>query len=94
MLELTALFGDSMKLRIESVGNGYILHVSYDENGIKEKFVYEDAELENYHALHALQKMLNDIVNLLGMSGSRHDKQRIYVKLEPGDKYIDASSQE
>lgn len=79
-----------MEMYIRTVGNGYLLRVSHDINEPHQEFVYEDNGLDKHSGLEPLKKMLNDIIDLVGAAGSRYDKERICVRLEPGDKYEDS----
>jgi len=65
-----------MKMTIESVDNGYVVSA---ENYC---FVYQEGGPENH-----IQEMLLDLLDLIGESGGRHDKERIYIDIRPGDKY-------
>ena len=54
-------------------------------------FIVEDKE-EPYVAVYGdevedIQEMMSDLINTLGYTGSRHDAERLYVRIEPGDKY-------
>ena len=58
-------------------------------------FIVEDKE-EPYVAVYGddvedIQEMMSDLINTLGYTGSRHDAERLYVRIEPGDKYEERS---
>ena len=67
-----------MKVTIESVENGF----KVEHEG--KVFVYE---LDENETPIALQSALWAIVELLGESGTRYDKERIRISLVRGDKY-------
>lgn len=52
----------------------------------QKKAVFEHTEQEGGDVI-ALQNMLWYIVDQLGLSGGRYDKNRIHIEIRPGDKY-------
>ena len=65
-------------ITIERVANGFIMH--YDDDETKETYIYPETYL-------GARELLIDIRDAIGMAGSRYDDKRIYVTVEPGDKY-------
>jgi hypothetical protein len=61
-------------IQIERALNGYIVHT---EEGTT---VYQDD-------IHGVQELMYDLLHEMGHTGSRYDMERIYVRIEPGDKY-------
>jgi hypothetical protein len=73
-----------MSVTILRADNGYI--VSEDNSDIQgvSNIVVFDVESQGKHAV---ADMLWHILNTLGEGGSRYDQERIYITIEPGDKY-------
>lgn len=68
-----------MKIIITSVENGYILTSWYEnepETKTRQVFSEDDA-----------RGMLSSVIEQLGLIGSRHDEERLYVIKAPGDKH-------
>lgn len=81
------------ELEITLVENGFILTEyiddgkdSYPKEKVRQVFEILDQEETQ---VFAAQRLLQTIVDKLGLTGSRYDKHRLYIKLEPGDKYED-----
>lgn len=85
-----------MKITIESVDNGFLVetHETVQDTDHKSTLVYQIDEYNNFGEIDALQSALYEIINLLGLSGSRHDEKRIRVVLEAGDKYVNPTDSE
>lgn len=62
-----------MKLTIERASNGFILSGEEVHEVVQEK---EDSELE------ALQTLLYSVLDWAGYYGSKHDAQRLFVRIE------------
>lgn len=77
--------GIAMKLEIQTVKNGYIMKDV--ESG--DTFVYqENSDLgETGSEVRCFVDLLQDLDELIGPSTSRYSKERIFVRVEPGDKY-------
>ncbi len=79
------------EIKIESMSNGAVLSYNgYDDEGkpFKEKTVFEfdiDSEHGNWEGLIGL---LWQVVELLGVCGSRYDEKRLYIGLIHGDKFV------
>ncbi len=76
-----------MKIEIRSVSNGYVL-LEFEENDDmrpSEYRIFQEKDEGNDHIL----ELLNNVLSTLGHSGSRHDKNRIYIITAPGDKHAD-----
>jgi hypothetical protein len=67
-----------VKIIIEIISNGVVVKYP-DEDKIS--YVFDNDKPEQ------CVEMLYNILDTLGMSGSRYDKKRIYIKIEHGDKY-------
>jgi hypothetical protein len=72
-----------MNLKIVRASNG--LHVQEKEN--EWNAIYLDT-------IEGKQEFLFDLLDVLGWQGSRHDAERIYIRIEPGDKYISTETLE
>ncbi len=70
-------------MEIIRVGNGYKLRMAGDAELIMEAVV-EDAEDDE---LKAGEELLWTVMEHFGFGGSRHDKERITITREPGEKY-------
>jgi hypothetical protein len=66
----------NLMITIRHAANGFI--VEHDEE--MHPSVYGDT-------VEDMQEMLYDILTFVGHTGSRHDAKRIYIRVEPGDKY-------
>jgi hypothetical protein len=75
--------GAHMRVNIEKVVNGFIMRVFEDET------VYEPDTYVFGHddPVDAGFDMLWQLIETLGLRGSRHDSQRLRVIVEAGDKY-------
>ena len=72
-------------LKIRRVSNGWILEAPNDNDVITEEVIQEEETEEG--ELEAGKDMLLAVADYFGLLGSRHDKKRIRVVLEPGEKY-------
>jgi len=75
-------------ITIKVADNGFILShtVTFDNDPPDHTdYVYQNNEEDD--GLSAMADMLRTINDLLGPSTSRYSKERIYVNIEPGDKY-------
>jgi len=71
-----------MTITIERTDNGFILR---GEEGIQ---VFEESDdCQQGVDVEAVRRLLYGVVEMLGVSGSRHDAKRISITTEPGDKY-------
>lgn len=74
-----------MKFEIRRVQNGAVLRVEPDDpDAATEEVVYQEVEDDE---LEAFAGFLRHLVDHYGPTTSRHSPQRIYVSVEPGDKY-------
>jgi hypothetical protein len=78
-----------LRLTIDTVFNGYVLTApSCDVDERTKVFEYrEDSELDPDP--QTVARLLYEIIETIGAYGSRHDKERVRVVVEPGDKYMD-----
>lgn len=74
-----------MRFEIRRAKNGLILTAidQNDENG-KEEIVYQEKEEDEVECFADFLRLLDDTY---GPSTSRYSPKRIYIKVEPGDKY-------
>lgn len=72
-----------MKIEIKQAANGYVLDV-FETHELKE---YKAMSLIFKDDLSSLKDMLGEITDLLSPSISRHDEERIYNVMLPGDKH-------
>lgn len=74
----------SWKLEIERVSNGLILRDEEDET--TEVYTFDESDdnvaTAGQHAIWSLMEKLD-------LTGSRYDKDRLRIRVEPGDKYTD-----
>lgn len=76
-----------MSLIIKMASNGWILEDHSDTEMVRvEVFEGGDREEED---VQAMQRLLFTINDLVGPSTSRYSAHRIYVRIEPGDKFED-----
>ena len=77
-------------VKITKVSNGYVVTypVYYDEEGkiFLEKEVFEDKENDDLGYVDSLHNALWSLIEHLGCYGSRYDKKRVRINIEPGDK--------
>ena len=69
-----------MKLTIESAENGFLIKGKEDCNGLPTKWV-------TTNDLDGQKEMFFTILEYFGLSGNRHDKERLAIKIEHGEKY-------
>jgi hypothetical protein len=77
-------------VEITRVGNGYICRFPRDEGdpGWAAEVITDD-EMDD---LLSGQELLWWVLDYFALSGSRHDKERLTIRREPGDKYPYPSS--
>jgi len=71
-----------MKIIIEPVDYGAIYTIVNDEGHARSVYAFEEDDLDD------LVGMLHDLVEDIGMDGSRHSKERIRVTVAHGDKFM------
>lgn len=76
-----------MSLIIKMVSNGWILEDHSDPEMVRVE-VFEGGEREE-EEVKAMQRLLWTIDSLVGPTTSRYSEHRIYVRIEPGDKFED-----
>lgn len=81
----------TMEVKVKAVENGFI--VEYPSDVVSNTltavvFQSEDEDTDK----HKFATMLRYLLDHFGLTGSRYDKERIYVELRPGDKYEEPSS--
>jgi hypothetical protein len=72
-----------MNVTIKTVSNGLILTHKIEDETAQEVFEYSDNEVDKF------AEFLYRLSDLIGPSTGRHDAKRIYIKVAPGDKYLD-----
>ena len=70
-------------ITIRRVNNGYVLISKQDDEQLELVF---EVKLEGDKEV-SVRDLLHAILDELGMTGSRHDAKRIYVKVAPGEKH-------
>ena len=78
----------SYELKITRVENGYLLEGIFLESEEASFFVLEDEKDE----MRSGEKLLWEVIEYFGLSGSRYDKERLRITREQGDKYADNDS--
>ena len=73
-----------MKITIEQVSNGWLLHY-LDDADSPVTTCYELTELGSQVA--PFKYLIYDILDLMGPSTSRYSPERIEIRVVPGDKY-------
>lgn len=81
-----------MSLVIKMVMNGWILEDHADPELVRIQ-VFEGGDREE-DDVKAMQQLLYTINDLVGPTTSRYSKHRIYVRIEPGDKFEDLQESE
>lgn len=76
-----------MSLVIKMVMNGWILEDHSDPELVRIQ-VFEGGDSEE-DEVKAMQQLIYTINDLVGPTTSRYSKHRIYVRIEPGDKFED-----
>lgn len=80
-----------MNIDIRSAKNGLILKVRYrDDDPETEEVVHQQDEDDDVEAFAAF---LYYLVENFGPSTSRYSPKRIYIRVEPGDKYEGPSAE-
>ena len=81
-----------MKFEIRRVQNGAVLHVEPDYPDAKaEEVVYQETEMDE---VEAFAEFLRHLVDHYGPHTSRYSPKRIYVRVEPGDKFEPPAKQQ
>jgi len=72
-----------LELRIRPAQNGWIVRETDDDDldGVESVFEIPDSE---HGDLEAMQGLLYHIIETFGLIGSKHDKKRLRVDIEPG----------
>jgi hypothetical protein len=74
-----------MKFEIRRVQNGAVLRVEPNcPDAEPEEVVYQETETDE---IEAFAEFLRYLVDHYGPSTSRYSAKRIYIRVEPGDKY-------
>lgn len=73
----------TFNLTITRESNGYVLDGAYGL-GSRGRTVIEDDEMDG---LKSHEHLLLEVMEYFGFQGSRHDKERIKIIREKGDKY-------
>ncbi len=73
---------DDGALKIVRATNGWVM----TQDG--ETYVVE----RDGSSAEVAQRLLWEVIELLGLSGSRYDAERVTVIMKPGDKYVDPGS--
>jgi len=77
--------GEAMKFEIRRVQNGAVLRVEADyPDAETEEIVYQEMEADE---IEAFAEFLRCLVEHYGPQTSRYSPKRIYISVEPGDKY-------
>jgi hypothetical protein len=77
-----------MHLTIDRVENGY--RMVYEDEDTIEALVFEEPEnAEKSPDPQTVSRLLYEVIEHLGAFGSKYDKERVRVVVEPGDKYMD-----
>lgn len=76
-----------MSLVIKMASNGWILEDHSDPEMVRVQ-VFEGGDREE-DDVKAMQQLLYTISDLVGPTTSRYSEHRIYVRIEPGDKFED-----
>ena len=81
-----------MKFEIRRVQNGVVLRVEPDgPDAEAEEIVYQETETDE---LEAFADFLRHLVDHYGPHTSRYSPKRIYIRVEPGDKFEPPANQE
>jgi len=77
-----------MRFELRNAKNGAILRMEYDigDEAEAEELVYQEAD-EEENEVEAFADFLRAIDEHYGPSTSRYSKRRIFIRVEPGDKY-------
>ena len=72
-------------LRITKVDNGFVL--SWDEEAdedhiIPRSLVVEESAHHEFSEIDAMQRLLWEVMEHFGYYGSKHDKKRLFVRIE------------
>ncbi len=70
-------------LSVIKVSNGYILY-KHNEEGAADTIVLEDDDKDD---LSSGENLLWEIMEYFNFSGSKHDKERLRIKREPGESF-------
>ena len=72
-----------MKFEIRRVKNGAVLRVDSEGEDSDEEIVYQEQEDE----IEAFADFLRHLVDHYGPTTSRYSPKKIFIRVEPGDKY-------
>lgn len=71
-----------MKIEFKTAQNGLVMEVA------GERYVYQDGDSDSQD-IERFADFLRTITDRYGPPTSRYSKERIYIVVEPGDKYED-----
>ncbi len=80
-----------MEIKIKVVGNGFTMEmsVSFDSTPLTGVKVFEYDEEIEYGELFAFRRLIYEIESHLGLYGNKHDKQRLFMAIRPGDDFVE-----
>lgn len=82
--------GEKMKFDVRRVKNGLILEVKGESSEVEEEIVFQ----ENYDdEVEGFANFLRYLNEEYGPSTNRYSPKRIYIRVEPGDKFMDGKSE-
>lgn len=78
-----------MKVCIESADNGYIVRLLGDAEVCESILIYAYDEFTDCRKqeVETFASALRAVERFIGPATSRHSEARVYVRVEPGDKY-------
>jgi len=80
-----------MKFEIRRVQNGIVLRVEADSEEGADELVYQERESDD---VEAFADFLRELTDQYGPTTSRYSPKRVYIRVEPGDKYEPPQAEE
>ena len=84
-------------MTIKSVSNGYVLEFNHGFEAVSDSphmAVYEYDDIKDHSELEAVQRLLYQVIQELGVYGSKHDVRRLRIVIEENEDYKAASGVE
>ena len=85
-MNINILTKDDLGCLVRRVSNGYEV-VQVNEEG--DYFYVEVIQDSDEDGLKSGEELLWTVIDAVGIGGSRHDKERLVIRREPGDKHED-----
>jgi len=73
------------EIKVERADNGFVL--SYIDPDYRHTMVFQADAGDEYGRIESAREMFYELMEMLGLVGTRYDAKRLYIGIKPGDKY-------